>query len=307
MENTQLVSVRECKDEIIDINKTLRTMCNHFGIPMDLEDQLMEDAMSTVDSNATGQHRYYSNKIGLVETVNNLKNVKNTHYGYRFSDKLIDSISKSAHKAIIQSIAELYGSLICRKAAMKLLIEKYSNYDDWSIKCSEATVEAHKTFRSIETNIGWNMNVNIKVANDKNPVGSVSSSESTRRTNDTDINVYLDGNWLTDIHEQGLSTVDIAGKLVMPLTVEKVEEHELTDEGIEIWKAKVIYTKVPRTVSTWQLSSNDWNKVVHIEEKYIAKQVLHASSFITTGNSLEWAIRTMKGRMKKEMFRMMDI
>ena len=91
--------------------------------------------------------------------------------------------------------------------------------------------------------------------------------------------------------------------------LKRLKNHELLGDDVRLFQAKVFYTKVPNTISTYRMKPGVGKQVLHVEDKVIAIQSLHEvpPDIITTGKDQSWAVRTMRGRMKKKIVNIMGI
>ena len=299
------VNVADCLAEIDELTKAMKTVMNHYNIPMNYFDNYKEQIRESITNGVENHNR------SIPEQIKELMEYSTSAFGYRFGDQMEELFTKSSAKHTSGAIARLLTTQFSRGVAMRILIDKYSHYDDWTVKSSQGLVVANRQWRSrVLTSTGYYMNTSIALSDKDNPVGTlvgVEDQSNTHSRGQTDIKFYIDGHWTDNVFNNGIAVVDIAGKPVLTLCATLIEDHDLLNDNVEMWQAKVAYTKVPKTLNTWRMQSGDWKQCMHIEDKVIAKQTLPSSTFITTGKDLSWATRTMRMRMKKEMFKLMDI
>ena len=296
------INLEKVTEEHEALIKTRNMMQNHYGISDDSWTELHSNAMEgTVD--------VYKNSDSVAEGIQNVKRINRDRTDYTFGNSwrkehLKNKIS-SMH--INNPTFSYLASIASRMAALEYLRDTLSKINEWDVKCSEAAVKADREFRyKVKTSVGWQ--TEIKFTHEI-PVGTMDMLlNNPDNYNRNTIYFGVDGHWLTDVDANHIAVVDIAGKSCLTLCATEIAEHELIDDDVKLYQAKVCYTKVPRDVSSWRMGANEINKVFHLEDKVIAVQSLPATKpIITTGKDKSWAVRTMRGRMKKKMFDLMDI
>lgn len=299
------IDIDAVNQELAELEKTKSMLMNHYSIP--------EDKWLIVEKEATNQIKeYIKRETSISEKINTAMEVDRGCCGYRIMSQWdISELSpKLSLKSINKSIANYCDAICSRKAALLMLRDHLSKVDTWAVRCSDAAVKAGRLFNSIKTHTGYHIDINFT---HELPPGTidyihenVSHNGYIRYTNT--VNFGIDGNWFTNVVENGIERVDIAGKEVMTTWAEEIPEHELLDEGVKLFKATVAVTQMKRDYSSWSLTPEQVENVIRLEEKVIAIQQLTSEpDIITTGKDISWAVRTMKGRMKKKMYDMMDL
>lgn len=302
------IDVKGLLDELKEIHKTVNTLCNHYSIdPKKLNvvaDNHKKDLIRDCD-----RHDSYGDSIQYLKK----RHTSNTGANYgdtRYIRELLNTEKSSVH-TMQNSIAEFISLNIRRMAAIKLLTEKYANITEKDILDSTASKEAQRWFnRNVATNIGWRNSIHF-VPGAEGTIVDYTEEVNGIQTGSVnwDMQIGIEGTWLSEVVANGIQLVDIGGKSCMTLCAKEIEEHELKDDDVRLFQAKVVYTHVPRTMDTWCPKPGDGKDVVKIEDKVIAIQTYESGErpTITTGKNQSWAIRTMRGRMKKKMMQMMDL
>ena len=294
------VNIEECQTKIEAIDKTLRTLVNHWNLNMD---NLMHLANTTMYNAIVEQ-------VDSAESINigiNWLNQASRVYGA--TTGLNTYISESSiiyTKALTSEITDLLGGLLMQRTAQQFLIDHVSTFSDWKIESSDAANLANRHFRNrIETGTGYRQKIEIIEGKPGNIAWFAPPDGYSSKT----CSVCVDATWLA-VKEAGLTTVDLAGKPAMPLWLDEIpeEDNPLSDDGVKLYNTEVLYTKVPQSMSAWSMSMQDFQSIVHKESRVIAVQdVNEGQPIVATGKDASWAIRTMRGRMKKRMFEIMDI
>ena len=298
------INVEYYENEFIELTKMRNSLLHFHQIPAAIFDKLYNDRYEEMKENA--EHRSES----IMERIYYLQKVDGSN-GYRNRQNFLqENGTKRIHKTMEQPIEMIFRALAGRMAAVRLLVDVYEPMDDTAVKNSAAVVEVAKSFRGwAETNIGWRNHITFEVGTP----GQMTITEKpeayyggTRYYWNAEVTV--DHSWIDVVRANKIDRVDIGGKAATTVWAEEILEHDLVDDDVKLFKAKVLYTKVPRDISTWAGESGDGEKIVFLEDKHIAIQpVTDGRDIITTGKDASWAIRTMRGRMKKKMLQMMDI
>ena len=133
----------------------------------------------------------------------------------------------------------------------------------------------------------------------------------------------VDEKYMDNVYKNQITTCDIAGKKCFTLCAEEELNHELSNQDVRLFKAKVGYTKIPvdfQSCSGWGWRQNNTQKeslqqqkakiraVIYTEERWIAIQDQNGERIMeATGKDKSWAIRTMKQRMKTKMMKQMGL
>ena len=236
-----------------------------------------------------------------------------THYGdLNLIQRAMDK-SRASHKFLSRPAAEYISAIARRMVCIRLLVDKYSLLNEGDVLDSKAVNEAGRIFRrNIRSPIGWQNSINFEVGSPgtmTNYTEQVETYHSGMSRVHWTVTLGVDRSWIQVVQENGIELVDIAQKPYMTLWAEEIEEHELKDRGVRLFQSKIVSTKVPRTMNTYNGQSGDGKRVVLLEDRVIAVQSFESERkpVITTGKNQAWAIRTMKARMKKTMMQMMDL
>lgn len=233
-------------------------------------------------------------------------------HGYRYARDFMEKYgNKEIHKTMGQNIYDTLNACAGRMVIIRELVDYYEPLDQTDVQTSAAVVEAARKFRSWgETNIGWRNNIGF-VAGVPGTL-EVSEKEMTHwngsKSYNWDATIAVDHTYISVVKANNIEVVDIAGRDVVTIWAEEVPEHDLKDDDVKLFKAKVAYTKVPRELNTYSGQRGDAHKIINIEDKHIAIQpVSEGRDIVTTGKDASWAIRTMRRRMKKKMMEMMGV
>ena len=131
---------------------------------------------------------------------------------------------------------------------------------------------------------------------------------------------YVDEHYISNVKDNKIEVCDIAGKRCFTLSAVEELNHELSNDGVRLFKAIVGYTKIPLTFEDngyhWRRSNHktlqeqkaNIRAVIHTEERWIAIQDQNGERIMeATGKDKSWAIRTMKQRMKTSMLKKMGL
>ena len=214
------------------------------------------------------------------------------------------------HKTMFDPCAKYLNALAVRSMCIRKLIDHYEPLNEIDVLADGAVKQAAMRWsRDVETNIGYQNEVKF----DRGTPGTVDKElEERARYGGNDYTfkatLYVDHTYKTVIEENGIEVVDIGNKMCLTLSAEEIEDHDLKDQNVKLFKAKVAFTKVGRDVNRWSMKKEDCEGILQIEEKYIAVQhLVSGEKQVATGKDEHWAIRTMKSRMKRKMLKMMDI
>lgn len=214
------------------------------------------------------------------------------------------------------SVLNFIRNSIVLQYSQDAIVSLEASYDPVEQKVDEAVIHARRRQRMIEPSIGWRNHIRIEGHRHQGGMMTIEKTEAGKihwgnnkgqdSYNGTAI-FYVDENYIKNVKDNGIEVVDIAGKEVLTLAATKVDDHDMVDQGVELFEATVAYAKVPRDVDTWQMTEDDVDKIFHCEQKFIAKWVNTSSTHIATGKDASWALRTMRSRMKKDMMKQMGL
>lgn len=287
-----------------EVEKLLKTLCRHYNINQDQLTPDLEAARVSIKEHAFADH------MSLVDTSKFLHG--NCGLFKRFHTVGIRALSDKLHlkSDLGRSVTEVFMDSLGRLVSLDILINDFAIRTDWDVKCSGAAKEAKMLWRGqVETSIGYRNKVNVVtegtpgdlVIDEKLYHGQAGSYHWEAK-------LTVDGNWYKDVVDHKIAKVDIGGKMCLTLCADEIMEHDLLDEDVKLYQAKVAYTKVPQGVSCWSGALGDGAKSIFVEDKVIAVQTLPGGPpIITTGKDKSWAVRTMKMRMRKKIFDMMDL
>lgn len=306
MSNNTFIDIAELEHKYRAYTKLRNTVLHHFQAESVFDEvyPLIYEAVL----------RIAEGKLSLVESIDYLNGAYSP--GYRCDTKVYtivrDAVNKTSMESITEGTQTYVLSIIVCMAALRLLMDKYSIIDDNDVKASGAAREAHSIFKNnIETNIGYYSNIDIV----SGVSGALDYKEEPRSGYGNNLSqkfrfeatIGVDYKWYDNVKGNGITQVDIGGKNALTLSAKEILGHPLESDGVRLFQSKVLYTKVPQTISTYALKVNEGASLIHIEDKVIAIQQLTDSCVITTGKDESWAVRTMRGRMKKKMMNMMDL
>lgn len=304
------IDVKHFEAEREELIKARNSLFHHYALDIALFTELYNAEAEEVQRNA----EYHDS---LADQIRALKDVKGNLPSSRkarnwFQSEVLqkegDTTGKMITKTLQIPLREYFFAIAQRIAAIDLLINKYEPMDSWTVKCSAAAVEASRTFRRrVETNIGWRNNIDWVVGTPGNFEIEETPDDYHKRVT-FKATAEVDGSYIDVIKANNIDVVDIGGKACLTMKAEEITEHELVEDGVKLFKAKVMYTKVARGVNTWRLLPGEAREIINVEDKYIAVQSLDSSpDIIATGKDQSWAIRTMRGRMKKKMMKIMGL
>lgn len=233
--------------------------------------------------------------------------------GMRFKEEWMnrECSNKRIHKTMLGPIYDAFHACAVRMASIRLLVDIYEPMDDVAVKTSAAVVTFGQKFRYYaETNIGWRNHINVEagIPGDLKIKEKIETSYSGNQFVAFEATIGVDHTYMETVVPNNIEVVDIAGKDVAVVWAKEIEEHELKDEGVKLFESIVAYTRVPRSVNTWNLKAGQAKEIVLVEKKHIAVQHIEGGKdIIATGKDQSWAIRTMKGRMKRKMYDLMGL
>ena len=294
----------EIAKERKDTMSALNVLLNFLNIPFSELEPSLENAIKDLDTQIKRDANVADAVCGFSDREHSWYL---STYDFNAFDKIYEHMktsNKTLHSSNINSMTNLIFRSLTRLAELQVLENIVDANNESTLKAHLSVKKANQIFsRYVETHLGWNNKVTLMLDDNKvgtKEIGSVNHGKTA--------DVFIGSNWDETVGNNGISTVDIAGKKCITLCAELVEQHELVDDGVKLYTAKVMYTKVPRSMNTWRLSEQDFESIVNIEDRVIAVEETNSNTFITTGKDLSWAIRTMKGRMmKKALRRALDI
>ena len=301
------VNIKNLSVERTDTEKLLNTILNHLSLSMD---NLKNLRLALYDNHKD----WFKDQSDVPEAIQQLHRVTGRSMFARYNDETIGDVLtaqkvnlKNSQEVLETTVFELTGRL----AAIDFLIAEASKLDLNYIKAAGSAEAASRVFRySVNTIRGYNNKFKV-IAGEKSKLTVKEEPITGWRGNVTmsmQGSVEVDHTWWDDVHLNDIAKVDIGGKACLTLEAEEIMEHELLCDDVRLFQAKVLYTKMPSYIDPFRMKANEAFDIVHVEDKVIAIQNLPDSSpIITTGKNQSWAVRTMKGRMKKKIVDIMGI
>ena len=302
------IIVEEYEAEYQDLLKAKNAFLHFHKIPEEAWQAAYAEAEQAVEHS-------FKRIDSVVDQFEIVKHINSDITGYSSPKTLRDRYlgSRPSHEALGMQYSIHLLTIACRAAACRRAVDHFAKIDEWHIACTDAVVKARSDWRhGVQTNIGYRSHIGFEIGTPGEVDISTEASTHWRGTQAHHLKatVYVDGTYSNLIKQMGFHIVDIAGKACLTISADEITGHELEDKGVRLFNSKVIYTKVPRTIDSWGMTSDEAKSIFHVEDKVIAVQPPHGeggSPTIATGKDQSWAVRTMKGRLKKRMYAMMGV
>ena len=299
------INVPELEQEYLELIKAKNAWFHHqnidpayFQTVRDSQTDDLKDDLGRMDS--------------VPDMIDYLKSSRTYNYGEGYGKPDVIQSWMNQDKPSTNTIgrhAADHLSLIARRmSAIRLLVDTYDKFDEGDVKDSQAVRDAARTWRRIETSIGWKNSIQFDIGTPGEMLDYTETPSPYGQGVCWNMKIGVNRNWIDVVAANQIQRVDIAQKDYMTLWAEEIPEHELKDQNVRLFQAKIMATRVPRTMSTYSPRPGQGKEIVLLEDRVIAVQTfVSGGRTVTTGKDQSWAIRTMKGRMKKQMMRQMGL
>ena len=297
------INIAELEDEYENLQKYLNTVCHFYRIPTESFDSLYKSAyVEAVQS--------FKRSQCIGTGIHNFKTSYHCYRGYNPKTAPVIVDNRKSLVNISKSTDSLVSDIVGRMVHIRYLVDEASLIPKDVVSASTGAYMASSTFDGyVKTHTGWSTEFSFIPG-----VAGANSFTEEAQSYYGGTRVYakftyeIDHNWIEDVYNTGIRVVDIGGKNCLPLWANEIKDHELLDDDVRLFESEVLYTKVPYNMSTNRMKPSEAKNMVFTEPRIIAVQSFPASDpIITTGKDKSWAIRTMKGRMKKKMLKAMGI
>lgn len=279
----------------------------------------------------TNETKYYYHRGGSndnsteISQRDNLLKDSTCNNTYLSSSRNSQDILNANFKGIWKPILETIQAAMVRQECLVRVVNEYNNIDEVQADADKGAERANSAYRQIMSGTPYAWNINI-IGKKHAKLPSRTQWKINHRTDyrnyTTDANGsrvyarekyylpkhtwYIDETYMDVVDKYKIHTTDIAGKNCFTLKAELVEEHELKDQGVQLFKAIVGYTKIGTNFS--DKTKAGVRASIFTEERWIAIQDQDGRRVEqATGKDKSWAIRTMKQRMKSSMLKQMGL
>lgn len=326
--SVEQINTKELMKEHRVLHDLINYLINLASITSETIKEMRQSAKETaLNATASSSYGYGYRQINSTTDIakrDKLLKYSTSEISYRNSYTKPEGIGNVNYKGVYNNYLKLIQSSMNRQECLIRLVNEYANIDNIQANADKGADRARLAYHQIQsgTPYRWEFQVIGKKGAKLPSVTKWKIEERSMFTGQRDMNGryiykkepyyvpkhtwYIDETYLDTVDKYNIHTTDIAGKRCFTLKAELIEEHELKDQGVTLFKAIVGYTKVGS-------NSKDTSKAgvrasIYTEERWIAVQDQNDERVEqATGKDKSWAIRTMKQRMKSTMLKKMGL
>lgn len=323
-ENFLKLTKEDINEELSELNSQLYVVTS--ALEVDKVNLLLKKGMKTYAEKYINKKKDVGEKEAFVSRTQ-AREYYSTNAENLAKEFLDEVITRRGNSAVLNEIydtyqcgSKLFRSNSCQRAASTVIYtiaarEAMLNWYKTNLLESEETMfltAQTESLASASTSYLDNYSWKISVIPDKETPRMELTEGGTQYSGA--YTAFLKPDWCLKVHEKGLATTDIAGKIVLVLDADPVTPKRVDIEGVNLFKIKVGYSLVPIGSDAWGWSSTASNQqeqreaTVNNKDLYLAYIVdTNGKKIIATGKDEEWAQRTLKMRLKRTMLKSMGV